>query len=68
MTKIRGMKAAERVKPGPKPKPEEARAVKKTVSLKPETHDGLLTLGGGVLSHGVELAYQAATKRAAGTK
>jgi len=68
MTKIKHMKTPERTRPGPKPKPEEEKTVKKTISLQPETFHGLMVMGDGVLSHGVELAYQAAKKRMAKAK
>lgn len=56
------MKAV-RAKPGPKPKPADKLVVKKTVSLKPATYDGLLALGEGVLSKGIEAMYESKTKR-----
>ena len=63
-TKTAGKKAAPaKRKPGPKPKPAEALAVKKSVSLKPETYDGLLKLGDGVLSQGIETLYAAKATR-----
>ena len=57
------MKKAVRAKPGPKPKPAEELVVKKTVSLKPATYDGLVALGDGVLSKGIETMYESNTKR-----
>ena len=57
------MKKTARAKPGPKPKPAGELAVKKTVSLKPATYEGLMVLGEGVLSRGIETLYESATKR-----
>jgi hypothetical protein len=54
MTKIDPAKKPVRAKPGPKPKPESAKVVKKTVSLRPQTYQLLLDAGEGVLSQGIE--------------
>lgn len=57
MTKIKHMrnsKTPDRLKPGPKPKPESQKVVKKTVSLQPATFEYLAKRGNGVLSHGIE--------------
>jgi hypothetical protein len=51
MTNVDGSKR------GPKTKLLEERVVKKSVSLQPETHEGLVELGGGTLSHGIEALY-----------
>lgn len=67
MTKIEPMTKAVRAKPGPKPKPDEELAVKKTVSLKPETYKGLVALGDGVLSRGIEVMYESKSKPRKGT-
>lgn len=53
----------EKGRPGPKPRPPEELAVKKSVSLKPDTYDGLLRLGDGVLSQGIEAMYAAKARR-----
>lgn len=53
----------EKGRPGPKPRPPEELAVKKSVSLKRETYDGLLKLGDGVLSQGIEAMYAAKVRR-----
>jgi hypothetical protein len=53
----------EKGKPGPKPKPPDELVVKKSVSLRPETYDGLLKLGDGVLSQGIETMYAAKAKK-----
>ncbi len=63
MTKIEPMTKAARAKPGRKPKPEEDKAVKKTVSLKPATYKGLLALEKGGLSQSIESLYEASLKR-----
>lgn len=63
MTKIDPMKKPERAKPGPKPKPESEKVVKKTVSLTPRTFEGLIVLGDGVLSRGIETMYEANLRR-----
>ena len=57
------MKKPVRAKPGPKPKPEAERVVKKTVSLQPATYEGLVALGDGVLSRGIEAMYESAGRR-----
>ncbi|WP_374595475.1 hypothetical protein [Aquabacterium sp.] len=57
------MTKAVRAKPGRKPKPEEDKAVKKTVSLKPATYEGLLALDQGGLSQSIEALYEASLKR-----
>lgn len=56
MTKIRTVStnATERARPGPKPKTEAQKVVKKTVSLKPTTFAYLVKKGKGVLSQGIE--------------
>ena len=59
------MKKAARAKPGPKPKPADELVVKKTVSLKPATYEGLVALGEGVLSRGIETLYERRRKRTA---
>lgn len=63
MTTIKRMKKPDRAKPGPKPKPEAEKVVKKTVSLQPQTFEGLVALGDGVLSRGIEALYQSASRR-----
>lgn len=63
MTKIVALKKATRGKPGPKPKPADELVMKKTVSLKPATYEGLVALGEGVLSRGIETMYERTTKR-----
>lgn len=57
------MKTQVRAKPGPKPKPEAEKVVKKTVSLQPKTYEGLVTLGDGVLSRGIETLFESASRR-----
>jgi hypothetical protein len=52
----------DRIKPGPKPKPEGEKVVKKTVSLKPKTFEYLSRKGGGVLSHGIEAVVAETSK------
>lgn len=47
-------KGEERAKPGPKPKPDAQKVVKKTVSLQPSTFEYLAKRGKGVLSKGIE--------------
>lgn len=57
MTKMMPMNkqaAKIRVKPGPKPKAEDLKVLKKTVSLQPQTYAYLMDRGGGVLSKGIE--------------
>jgi hypothetical protein len=56
MTRIKRMKQVRR-KPGPKPKPATEKVVKKTVSLQPATYQGLLKMGDGVLSRGIETVF-----------
>lgn len=64
VTKIPSMKTTERSKRGPKPKPEEEKVKKTSISILHETYEGLLAIGDGVLSHGVEIAYKAVKLRA----
>jgi len=47
-----------RNKPGPKPKPDAEKVVKKTVSLQPKTYQGLVSMGDGVLSRGIETVFE----------
>ena len=54
MTKIDPVTKPPRAKPGPKPKPDSAKVVKKTVSLRPQTYALLVKEGDGVLSQGIE--------------
>jgi hypothetical protein len=63
MTTIKSVTKAVRAKPGPKPKPADQLVMKKTVSLKPATYEGLVELGEGVLSKGIEAMYESSTKR-----
>jgi len=63
MTKIAHVKKPDRAKPGPKPKPVAEKVVKKTVSLKPKTYEGLVDLGDGVLSRGIEAMYESVEHR-----
>lgn len=63
MTKIKPIERPVRAKPGPKPKPDAEKVVKKTVSLQPTTYEGLVQLGDGVLSRGIEAMYESAAKR-----
>lgn len=50
-------------KPGPKPKPEAEKVVKKTVSLQPKTFEFLSKRGKGVLSAGIETVVAEARKK-----
>lgn len=63
MTKIEPMKKPVRAKPGPKPKPDAEKVVKKTVSLQPKTYEGLVAIGDGVLSRGIEVMFESAARR-----
>jgi hypothetical protein len=66
MTKIAAIADPLPTKRGRKPKLDAERVVKKTVSLQPSTFEGLMALGEGVLSRGIEAMYElnrAARKR-----
>jgi hypothetical protein len=63
VTKMQTMPKKSRAKPGPKPKPQASKVVKKTVSLQPETFRFLIKKGKGVLSAGIEAAVGSARKK-----